>query len=78
MNKKAKRLAAKHKLKRTQSCPPAIQSAFWTSTEKKLWKYSNLANDPTRTDEEDTIVNILRADLIDAGIEFDTLPCERE
>lgn len=78
MNKKANRLAAKHKLARIKSSIPEVPYIFWTSTEKKLWKYSALSTDPLRTDEEDMIVNILRADLIDAGIEFDTLPCERE
>jgi hypothetical protein len=44
----------------------------------KLHRYSYLATDPTRSDEEDRTMTALRAELEAAGISFDREPVERE
>jgi hypothetical protein len=44
----------------------------------KLHQYGYLANDPTRSDEEDATMRTLRRELEAAGVTFDWEPAERE
>lgn len=45
---------------------------------EKLHRYSYLATDPTRTDDEDKAMRTLRRELEAAGVAFDRDPVERE
>lgn len=56
----------------------ALREGISLQTKEKIRWYGNVANDPTRSDEDDAELFFLRKELARKGVVFDWDPCERD